>query len=253
MKNFTQIFSSFLVKQFDKKNSEKKEENKNIFKAVLFILIIIAALTILHFSPLKYYLNTAHFNIIKEQLDEHYIKAPIIFFLISSLILTLGAPRTIISIAGGSLFGCILGTFWALLATLLGSYIIFIFTQKMGRPLFQQKAKKYLNVIEEYIEDHGLLIVIIIRQLPVANIILNILFGLTKLSSKAFLIGSVIGFFPEAFIFALYGSSVRGNFGLKIFMASLLLILLSLIITVWYKKSGTARKIKIKFAAVKNQ
>jgi uncharacterized membrane protein YdjX (TVP38/TMEM64 family) len=52
----------------------------------------------------------------------------------------------------------------------------------------------------------------------------NILLALTRVSLTEFIFGSIVGFLPEAIIFALYGSSAHGGFFGKVTLASLLLV-----------------------------
>lgn len=229
------------------KNSNSKKE---ILKTILLALILTSFLGILHFTPLKYYTDFSNINFLKEKLSSFNVFAPVIFLFGGSVIIALGAPRFIITVLGGMVFGFIAGTILSLGAAFLGSIVIFWLTRLLGRPFFQQKFGNRLASIEKYLKENGILVVVLVRQLPVPCMLGNILLGLTSVKNFVFIIGSIIGLFPESAIFALYGSSVHGSFILKTTIASVLLIIFIWAIGYYYRHSEMAKEIIQKFRKV---
>ena len=230
--------------------AEKGETQQKIIKAILLAILLAGALAVVNFSFLGDYLDVRNLDALQANLVEFQNWAPAVFLLIGALVITLGAPRSIIAILGGVVFGFFWGVILALAAALLGSIVIFLLTKWLGRPLFKQKVEKYLKAVEEHVETHGILIVILLRQLPLTCMLVNVLIGLTSISFSAFLLGSVVGLLPEAVIFALYGSSLQQDFVLRVTIASILLVLLVWVIKNYYSRSPLAKKLAQKVAKV---
>ena len=228
-------------------SSQKSEKNRsNIFKALLLAIFLVASLALVRFSPLGDYLKIANIDVLQQKLDEFQGWAPMVFLLGGAVLITLGAPRSLISILGGIVFDLFWGIVLAMAAALLGSIVIFWLTKLLGRPLFKQKVEHYLSAIDTQSRTSGFLIVILLRQLPLTCILVNVLIGLTSISTGVFLLGSIVGLLPETLIFALFGSSLQSSFVLRVSLASFLLILLALVIKLYYQRSPLAQEISQK-------
>ena len=230
---------------------EEKEFRKNLIKALLLAALLIAVLAIVRFSPLGEHLKMSNMEALKQRLVQFGALAPLVFLLGGAVAITLGMPRSVVSILGGLVFGLLGGILLALLAALLGSTFIFLLTKWLGRPLFKQKVGDYLKVLENHTRTDGFLIVIIMRQLPLTSLLINVLIGLTSISMGIFLLGSMVGLLPETVIFALFGSSLQENFVLRVSMASTLWIILILAIRMFFRRSPLAQSIARKLKAIK--
>ena len=171
---------------------EKSGSRADIIKACLLVVLFSVSLAIIRFSPLGDYLDISNINLLRNRLAEFSFLAPVIFLAGGALIIVMGAPRSIVSILGGMIFGFALGMVLSLAAALGGSVVIFSLTRLLGRPLFNQKIGHKLKTIEKHIKTNGLLVVILLRQLPLACILVNVLIGLTSIRIGAFLLGSII-------------------------------------------------------------
>ncbi len=229
---------------FPSKEARKKDENRrNLIKAVVLAVILSGFLAVVKFSPLGEYLSPDRMGVLGKKLAGFHQWAPLVFLLCGALAISLGSPRSLFSILGGMFFGFWIGTLLTLGAALLGSITIFLLTRWLGRPLFRQRVNKYLTMVEKHVTTDGFLIVVLLRQLPLACIVVNVLIGLTSIPMRTFLWGSVVGLLPETIIFSLFGSSVQENFIWRVSMAAFLLILLVLAVRIFYKRSPLARKL----------
>jgi uncharacterized membrane protein YdjX (TVP38/TMEM64 family) len=224
----------------------EKENIRDIIKTILLVIVLSGSLAVVRFSPIWYYLDPSHISLLQDKLAGFRSMAPFIFFAGAALLIAMGVPRTIFSVLGGMAFGFLTGTLLAIAAAFAGSVAIIWLTRFLGRPLFHRKIGHRLKAIEGRLEDNGFLAVLILRQLPLPSILVNVLIGLSSIDSKAFIFGSLLGLIPEAAIFALFGSSVRGDFALRVSMASLFLILLVLIIKTYFRRSPLAKELSQK-------
>jgi uncharacterized membrane protein YdjX (TVP38/TMEM64 family) len=233
------------------KSDPDKEFRKNLIKAILLITLLVSALAGVHFSPLGEYLKISNLGMLQQKLQGLKGLAPVIFLIGGALLITLGTPRSVVSILGGLVFGLWGGILLALLSALLGSTMIFGLTKWLGRPLFKQKVAEYLAAIENHTKADGLLLVIIMRQLPLTSLLINVLIGLTSISWTIFMLGSVIGLLPETIIFALFGSSLQQSFILRVSVASSLWIILILCIRLFFRHLPLAQALARKLKAIR--
>jgi uncharacterized membrane protein YdjX (TVP38/TMEM64 family) len=123
-----------------------------------------------------------------------------------------GAPRLLLAALGAM----VLGFWWGLLLTqagaLLGNYAVFCFVRWGGRDWVLHRWPK-LRPLSEGLKDYGIGGVFLVRQVPVHGSFTNLCLGLSGVRHYQFLIGSAIGFLPEAVPAALIGAGlVSGSF-----------------------------------------
>jgi uncharacterized membrane protein YdjX (TVP38/TMEM64 family) len=222
---------------------KRAEKQQNVLKALLLAAFLVAAMALVRFSPLGDYLRISNIRAIEQKLSEFQHWAPMVFFLTGALIIALGAPRSLISIIGGIVFGLFWGSALALAAALLGSMAIFWLTKLLGRPFIKQNVAHYLKTLEDYSQTNGFLLVILLRQLPLTCQFVNVLMGLSSIPTGDFVLGSIVGLLPETLIFAIFGSSLREKFMLRVSLAALLLIALAWGIKYFYQHSALAQEI----------
>ena len=233
-------------------SEQKKEFRKNLLKALLLVSLLVTALVIVRFSPLGAYLKISNIEMLQMKLREFSGLAPVVFLVGGAFLITIGAPRSVVSILGGLVFGLFWGIILALTAALLGSTVVFLLTKFLGRPLFKQKVGKYLKAIENHSKTDGFLLVFILRQLPLTSLLINVLIGLTSISMSIFLLGSIVGLLPETIIFVLFGSSLQESFILRVSIASTLWIVFILLVRLMFRRSPLAQTIALKLKTVKS-
>jgi len=212
-------------------------------KALILLIFLAGCLALIRFSPLRDYLQVARIDLLRDRLASLHGWAAVVFAGGGAVMIAMGAPRSAHSILGGMVFGFLEGTALSLAAAMLGSTVVFRVTRRLGRPLFRQKVGPYLKALDGRMEKEGFLTVVLLRQLPLTCMLVNVLIGLTAISTRAFLLGSIVGLLPEAAIFSLFGSSVREGFVLRISAALILLVFLIIVVRVHLRRSSLARKL----------
>jgi uncharacterized membrane protein YdjX (TVP38/TMEM64 family) len=231
---------------FTQSVSGKKENTRDIIKTLLLVIVLAGSLAVVRFSPIWYYLDRTHIYMLQEELTAFQSLAPLVFFACGALVIAMGVPRTIISILGGMVFGFLYGTLLATASAFAGSVVVIWVTRVLGHPLFHQRIGHRLKAIEGHLRNNGFVLVLILRQLPLPSMLINVLIGLSSIKTSAYVLGSIIGLLPEAAVFALFGSSVRGDFALRISLASLSLIVLIIVIKIYFRRSPLARELSQK-------
>ncbi|MBU0469086.1 MAG: VTT domain-containing protein, partial [Candidatus Omnitrophica bacterium] len=85
----------------------------------------------------------------------------------------------------------------------------FLFARYFGRELVEKHLKGKIQDLDEKIEKHGFLTVLLIRLIP--NLpwdVQNLSLGLTKVRFRDYFLATLIGIMPGSFAFVFFGSSL---------------------------------------------
>lgn len=138
--------------------------------------------------------------------------APIAFILIYAVAVVALIPASLLTIAGGAVFGLLRGTLFALAGATLGSTMAFL----LGRHAFRSAVARRLErmprmaAVERAVSAKGRRIVFLLRLSPLVPFnFLNYALGLTTISLADFVVAS-IGTIPGTIVYA-YGGKVTGE------------------------------------------
>lgn len=135
-------------------------------------------------------------------------RGEIYFVLISTVLTAAGVPRLLFYALGGFVFGFWEGLLWSLCSSLLGSFVTFRIARWGSREwLVEQFGKRrFFNRIAHAAPT--IASVALMRMLPVSNVIINFGLALSQAGSRAFLLGSLIGFLPQGIVAVIVGSGI---------------------------------------------
>jgi uncharacterized membrane protein YdjX (TVP38/TMEM64 family) len=168
-------------------------------------LIVIALGGAVYLTPLKAWLDQG--QLIKDELALFGIAAPLVFTAAAALSTAIGVPRLLLCSLGGMTFGFVSGLLWTQLGTLLGSYATFLFVRWRGRDYTLQHFPRLCRFSQK-LESRGLLSVLLLRQLPMNGFYNNVFLGLTPVSHRDFIFGSLLGFLPLGVTACLIGAGL---------------------------------------------
>lgn len=168
-------------------------------------LLVLALGVAIYFTPLKSWLEQG--QAIKDELALFGLAAPLVFALTAAALTAVGVPRLLVCSLAGIVFGFAWGLLWSQLATVLGSYATFLFVRWRGRDYTLAHFPR-LKRFTRKLENRGLLSVLLLRQLPMNGFYNNIFLGLTPVSHRDFLLGSLLGFLPLGLTACLIGAGL---------------------------------------------
>ncbi len=177
----------------------------------LFLAIVAA----LWFTPLREHLGKV--REIKEALHAFGPMGRWVFAAGVALLVAFGAPRLLFCPMGGMAFGFAEGLAWTQAATLLGYYATFLFVRWGGRARVVRRHPGIAHA-HEVLGMHPVINLFLIRQLPISGLLVNLFMGVTRIRHRHFLLGTLLGLFPEAIPLTLVGSSA-GKFDPRLTMA----------------------------------
>jgi len=206
-------------------------------KVALLLVVVAAALVVFHFTPLSTFLRQTHE--IKDWLHTFGWATPAVWVVIVTVLVAMGCPRLLLCPIGGLAFGFFWGLLWTQIGTLVGSFTTFLFVRWAGRDFVLRKWPK-LRRYSQSVPEHGILPVLVIRQLPASGIWINSLLGLTHVGHLSFLVGTAIGTLPEAIPATLVGASATElslGKGVAYALGAIVWFLIIGLLLRWYRRS----------------
>ncbi len=167
---------------------------------------------------LAYQLLEEHVEIeeIRTYIESFGVRAPLVFIILYT-VLTIFLPSTPLMAIAGILFGFSFGVLYTTIGGLLSSVILFYISRILGQKWVDQVLKhKYLGKLKNYnnsLNNRAIVDLIILRIMPIMPFnVLNILMGVSKITIKDYLIGTLIGLIPSNVV-----SVYAGAFLIKLF------------------------------------
>lgn len=147
---------------------------------------------------------------IDREVRGHGHSGELLFLAVGGVATAVAVPRHIVSFLGGYAFGVGLGTALALVATELGCLLTFFYARVIGRPLVSARMGARVKRIEDFLAANPFTMTLLIRLLPVGNNFATCLAaGVSRVPARPFLLGSLLGYLPQTFVFALAGSGIE--------------------------------------------
>ena len=160
--------------------------------------------------------------------------APFVFMAFYAAATVLFLPGSVLTIAGGALFGPVSGSFYSLTGATMGATLAFLIARYLASDWVARKAGGRLKQLIEGVETEGWRFVALVRLVPLFPFnLLNYALGLTRIKLSQFIVTSYICMLPGAVAFTYLGYAGReaaaGSEG-SIHKALLALGLLALIV-----------------------
>ena len=179
-------------------------ERKIVIKLFAFIALVSAIVV-----SLWYFRGTFDLHAIYTYVDQFGVWAPVIFISIYILATVFFLPGSVLTLAGGLLFGPILGTLYNLTAAVIGSSLAFLIARYVASDWVAEKAKAggRLKQLLDGVADSGWKFIAVIRMVPLFPFNLsNYALGLTKISFWQYVIASIVFMLPGTSAYTYLGS-----------------------------------------------
>jgi uncharacterized membrane protein YdjX (TVP38/TMEM64 family)/rhodanese-related sulfurtransferase len=138
------------------------------------------------------------------------VAAPMIFMALYAVATVLFFPGSILTIAGGALFGPVWGTFYSLTGATLGATLAFLVARYLASGWVARKAGGRVKQLIEGVEAEGWRFIAFVRLVPLFPFnLLNYALGLTRIRLSHFIITSYICMLPGALAFTYLGYAGR--------------------------------------------
>lgn len=181
----------------------------------LILVAVIAAMVVSFFVfDLDQYLSfeylEAQRNALRELVAAHPLEASLAFLGTYVVVTGLSLPgATIMTLAGGAIFGFFWGALLVIVASNLGASLAFLVARFLARDWVQRRFRSHLAPINRGIERDGGFYLFSLRLVPLFPFFLiNLTMGLTPLRLPTFVVASVLGMLPMTLIYVYAGTQL---------------------------------------------
>lgn len=207
---------------------------KIIKSSRFWIAIALTTLSILCIiGPLKIIFEPLFLSSYLQKYDGY---VEIIFIIIYTLITIVGIPGTVLTIAGGSLFGLWQGTIVSIISATLGALCAFWTARYLLQDYVEEKfgKNKRLASFQQAVANKPFAFVLAVRFVPISPYnLVNYLFALTPINWLSYTVATFIGVIPGSLAYTWIGVSgtkaLQGGERTSLFLALTLLTLISAI------------------------
>lgn len=135
---------------------------------------------------------------------------PLVFIGLYAIATVLFLPGSLLTLAGGALFGPLGGTLWNLTGATLGAALAFLVARYLAGNWVQARAGGLLKRLMRGVEAEGWRFVAFTRLVPVFPFnLLNYALGLTRIPFLPYLLATAIGMLPGAIAYTWLGYAGR--------------------------------------------
>lgn len=172
---------------------------------VALVLALVAAIA--WFATHRSYFAAGH---LEAELRAMGPWAPLAFIALYAAATVLFVPGSVMTLAGGALFGPLWGTLWNLIGAVLGATLAFLAARYVAADFVARRAGGRLKALVEGVEAEGWRFVAFVRLVPLFPFnLLNYALGLTRISITEYVIASAICMLPGAFAYTYLGYAGR--------------------------------------------
>ena len=135
---------------------------------------------------------------------------PIVFMLIYALGAVVFFPGSVLTLAGGALFGPVMGTFYNLTGATVGATLAFVVARYLAAQWVEQRTAGRLKQLKEGVEAEGWRFVAFVRLVPLFPFnLLNYALGLTRIKLSHYVVASCVCMLPGAIAYTYLGYAGR--------------------------------------------
>jgi len=181
---------------------------------VLLLLVIVSLVTVFFVFDLQQYLSL---ETLKEQQAtiesyrrEHSVLAVVFYMLVYIVVTGLSLPgATILTLAGGAVFGVLWGTVIVSFASTTGATLAFLAARFLFRDAVKSRFSSRLQAIDEGIERDGAFYLFTLRLVPIFPFfMINLTMGLTTFKVRTFYWVSQIGMLAGTIVYVNAGTQL---------------------------------------------
>ena len=214
---------------------------------IVVVALFAAAIGAFFYFDLGHYLSLDALKDNRDKLlaftEANYVAAVALFVAAYCVVVAASLPgAAIMTLAGGFLFGSLLGTLYVNIGATTGATAAFLVARYLLRDWVETKFGNRLGPIQEGFARNAFSYLMTLRLIPLFPFfVVNMVSGLTRVSLATYVAATAIGIIPGSFVFAYAGRQLGTINSLKeiaspnVLMAFTLLGLLALMPIVYQK------------------
>ena len=143
-------------------------------------------------------------------IDRYAVAAGLLFMAIYVAVVVFSVPgATVMTLAGGFLFGAVLGTGMVVLAATVGATLLFLAARtSLGDPL-RARAAPWLGKMEAGFQRNALSYMLVLRLIPLFPFfVVNLVPAFLGVPTRIFFVATLFGIIPGTFVYATAGAGL---------------------------------------------
>ena len=155
-----------------------------------------------------------HRDVLANFVANNPLLAPLAFMVIYCVVVAFSLPGgAIMTIAGGFLFGTVLGTAWVVLSATTGATILFVIAKtSLGDPL-RARAGPWLKKMESGFRENALSYLLVLRLIPLFPFfVVNLVPAFLGVPWRTYVMATFIGIIPGTIVYATVGAGLGSIF-----------------------------------------
>lgn len=147
---------------------------------------------------------------LQQWIQDAGLAAPLLFIAIYAVGTVIFLPGSMLTLAGGALFGPVLGTFYNLTGATIGALLAFLLTRYLASDWLAYKTGGRLKQLKDGVEGEGWRFVAFVRLVPLFPFnLLNYALGLTRIRLVHYLLATCVCMLPGAIAYTYLGYAGR--------------------------------------------
>jgi len=182
-------------------------------KFILLGLVVAIVIAFFHYD-LGHYLTLEFIKTQQQQIDQYYAQNQALtllaYFLLYILITGVSLPgATVLTLAGGAVFGFITGLILISFASTIGASLAFLVSRYLFKDAVQNRFGGSLSAINQGIEKDGAFYLFALRLVPAFPFfVINLVMGLTTIRLRTFYWVSQLGMFAGTVVYVNAGTQL---------------------------------------------
>ncbi|MDY6843099.1 MAG: TVP38/TMEM64 family protein [Thermodesulfobacteriota bacterium] len=219
-------------------------------KKIIILTVVLVAIGAFFYFDLGKFLTLESLKANRDSLMAFYSNHMLVFvggyIMIYILQTALSLPgAAILTLAGGAIFGVVMGTIYVNIGATTGSVLAFLLSRTLLRDWVVRKFGNRMEAIDNGLQESGLSYLLFLRLVPLFPFFLiNLACGITGMSIKTYILGTMIGILPGSLVYANAGASLAtiNNLGQvaspRVLISFSILGLFALVPTLYKKVKG---------------
>ncbi|MGF1606139.1 MAG: TVP38/TMEM64 family protein [Rhodothalassiaceae bacterium] len=149
-------------------------------------------------------------ELLRDFVESNVFVAGLVFVLVYTVAVALSLPGALfLTLAGGFMFGTVLGGLLVVTGATVGATIIFLIAKTSLGELFREKAGKYTQKLEAGFKEGALSYMFVLRLVPLFPFfVVNLVPAFLGVSTGTYVIATFFGIMPGTFVYASVGNGI---------------------------------------------
>jgi uncharacterized membrane protein YdjX (TVP38/TMEM64 family) len=188
------------------------------WRRLIPIFVFIAGLVAFFALGLERYLSIEalrqHRSVLRAWVETSGLLAALVFMAVYIVTVAFSLPgATVLTIAGGFLFGSVWGTVLVVISATLGATILFSIAKTTLGDVLRAKVRAWLPRLEAGFREHALSYLLVLRLVPIFPFfIINLVPAFLGVALSTFILGTFLGIIPGTFVYATVGAGLGSVF-----------------------------------------